>query len=99
MLWFCLILSFSSYPETSETLNSPVISPFFSFSPRLPYTFVTKEVAEATCDCLLEQAEKAELINQPQALAERLILEEFGRCLRRIISFASKAKTDCSINC
>ncbi|XP_066507509.1 protein lin-54 homolog [Hoplias malabaricus] len=61
---------------------------------KLPYTFVTKEVAEATCDCLLEQAEKAELTNQPQALAERLILEEFGRCLRRIISFASKAKTD-----
>uniref|UniRef100_A0A673MMX2 CRC domain-containing protein n=1 Tax=Sinocyclocheilus rhinocerous TaxID=307959 RepID=A0A673MMX2_9TELE len=66
---------------------------------KLPYTFVTKEVAEATCDCLLEQAEQAELTNQPQAVAERLILEEFGRCLRRIISFAGKAKTDCPINC
>ncbi|XP_077099286.1 protein lin-54 homolog isoform X1 [Siphateles boraxobius] len=66
---------------------------------KLPYTFVTKEVAEATCDCLLEQAEQAELANQPQAVAERLILEEFGRCLRRIISFAGKAKTDCPINC
>lgn len=69
------------------------------FLSRLPYTFVTKEVAEATCDCLLEQAEQAELANQPQAMAERLILEEFGRCLRRIISFAGKAKTDCPINC
>ncbi|KAG1971107.1 protein lin-54 homolog isoform X2 [Pimephales promelas] len=66
---------------------------------KLPYTFVTKDVAEATCDCLLEQAEQAELANQPQAVAERLILEEFGRCLRRIISFAGKAKTDCPINC
>ncbi|XP_043106701.1 protein lin-54 homolog [Puntigrus tetrazona] len=66
---------------------------------KLPYTFVTKEVAEATCDCLLEQAEQAEVNNQPQAMAERLILEEFGRCLRRIISFAGKAKTDCPINC
>uniref|UniRef100_A0A671P6U9 Protein lin-54 homolog n=1 Tax=Sinocyclocheilus anshuiensis TaxID=1608454 RepID=A0A671P6U9_9TELE len=66
---------------------------------KLPYTFVTKEVAEATCDCLLEQTEQAELTNQPQAVAERLILEEFGRCLRRIISFAGKAKTDCPINC
>lgn len=56
-------------------------------------------MAEATCDCLLEQAEQAELINQPQAVAERLILEEFGRCLSRIISFAGKAKTDCPINC
>ncbi|XP_052423336.1 protein lin-54 homolog [Carassius gibelio] len=66
---------------------------------KLPYTFVTKEVAEATCDCLLEQAEQAELTDQPQAVAERLILEEFGRCLSRIISFAGKVKTDCPINC
>ncbi|XP_036450999.1 protein lin-54 homolog [Colossoma macropomum] len=78
------------------TRTTPAIT---SGGGKLPYTFVTKEVAEATCDCLLEQAGKAELTNQPQALAERLILEEFGRCLRRIISFASKAKTDCSINC
>uniref|UniRef100_A0AAY4DIA2 CRC domain-containing protein n=1 Tax=Denticeps clupeoides TaxID=299321 RepID=A0AAY4DIA2_9TELE len=66
---------------------------------RLPYTFVTKEVAEATCDCLMEQAEQAELSSQPQAVAERVILEEFGRCLMRIISSAGKAKMDCSINC
>ncbi|KAG9263425.1 hypothetical protein AMEX_G23462 [Astyanax mexicanus] len=78
------------------TRTTPAIT---SGGGKLPYTFVTKEVAEATCDCLLEQAEKAELTNQSQVLAERLILEEFGRCLRRIISFASKAKTDCSINC
>uniref|UniRef100_A0A673Y7Z7 Lin-54 DREAM MuvB core complex component n=1 Tax=Salmo trutta TaxID=8032 RepID=A0A673Y7Z7_SALTR len=65
---------------------------------RMPFTFVTKEVAEATCECLLEQAEQAELIQQPQATAERMILEEFGRCLMRIIS--SAGKTDCpSINC
>lgn len=76
--------------------NHCFLSGFF----RLPYTFVTKEVAEATCECLLEQAEQAELNQQPQAQAERLILEEFGRCLMRIISSAGKAKTDCtSINC
>ncbi|XP_030624881.1 protein lin-54 homolog [Chanos chanos] len=72
---------------------------FTSGGGKLPYTFVTKEVAEVTCDCLLEQAEQAELTNQPYATAERLILEEFGRCLMRIISSAGKAKTDCSINC
>ncbi|MCI4388619.1 hypothetical protein PGIGA_G00088010 [Pangasianodon gigas] len=74
-------------------------TPAISSGGKLPYTFVTKEVAEATCDCLLEQARKAERYNQPQAVAERLILEEFGHCLRRIISSAAKAKTDCSINC
>lgn len=67
---------------------------------RLPYTFVTKEVLEATCECLLEQAKRAEQTHQPQAEAERLILEEFGHCLMRIISSAGKAKADCAtINC
>ncbi|XP_058473833.1 protein lin-54 homolog [Solea solea] len=79
------------------TRTTPVIS---SGSGRLPYTFVTKEVLEATCECLLEQAKKAEQTHQPQAEAERLILEEFGHCLMRIISSAGKAKADCaSINC
>ncbi|XP_031157165.1 protein lin-54 homolog isoform X2 [Sander lucioperca] len=74
--------------------TTPVIS---SGGGRMPYTFVTKEVLEATCECLLEQAKKAE---QPQVEAERMILEEFGHCLMRIISSAGKAKADCaSINC
>uniref|UniRef100_A0A8C7QYW9 Lin-54 DREAM MuvB core complex component n=1 Tax=Oncorhynchus mykiss TaxID=8022 RepID=A0A8C7QYW9_ONCMY len=77
------------------TRTTPAIT---SGGGRMPFTFVTKEVAEATCECLLEQAEQAELIQQPQATAERMILEEFGRCLMRIIS--SAGKTDCpSINC
>ncbi|KAJ8261190.1 hypothetical protein COCON_G00169130 [Conger conger] len=78
------------------TRTTPAIT---SGGGKLPYTFVTKEVAEATCDCLLEQGKQAEVANQPQAAAERMILEEFGRCLMRIINSASKAKTDCSINC
>ncbi|KAK6315561.1 hypothetical protein J4Q44_G00130850 [Coregonus suidteri] len=77
------------------TRTTPAIT---SGGGRMPFTFVTKKVAEATCECLLEQAEQAELIQQPQATAERMILEEFGRCLMRIIS--SAGKTDCpSINC
>ncbi|MGH0183835.1 UNVERIFIED_CONTAM: hypothetical protein FKN15_018834 [Acipenser sinensis] len=67
---------------------------------KLPYTFVTKEVAEATCECLLEQAEQSEKVNRSQAAAERMIIEEFGQCLMRIINSAAKAKTDpCSMNC
>ncbi|XP_034094903.1 protein lin-54 homolog [Gymnodraco acuticeps] len=77
--------------------TTPVMS---SGSGRLPFTFVTKEVLEATCECLLEQAKKAEQTHQPQVEAERMILEEFGHCLMRIISSAGKAKADCaSINC
>uniref|UniRef100_A0A8C6T6S7 Lin-54 DREAM MuvB core complex component n=1 Tax=Neogobius melanostomus TaxID=47308 RepID=A0A8C6T6S7_9GOBI len=67
---------------------------------RLPYTFVTKEVLEATCECLLERAKCSEQTLQPQAEAERMILEEFGHCLMSIINSAGKAKVDCaSINC
>lgn len=77
--------------------TAPVIS---SGGGRLPYTFVTKEVLEATCECLLEQAKRAEQTHQPQVEAERMILEEFGHCLMRIINSAGKAKADCaSINC
>ncbi|KAM4527705.1 protein lin-54 homolog isoform 1-T2 [Odontesthes bonariensis] len=77
--------------------TTPIIS---SGGGRMPYTFVTKEVLEATCECLLEQAKKAEQTHQPQAEAERLILEEFGHCLMSIISSAGKAKAECaSINC
>ncbi|XP_076020380.1 protein lin-54 homolog [Genypterus blacodes] len=76
--------------------TAPVVS---SGGGRLPYTFVTQEVLEATCECLLEQAKQSEFTHQPQAQAERMILEEFGHCLMRIISSAGKAKPDCaSIN-
>ncbi|XP_062870300.1 protein lin-54 homolog [Trichomycterus rosablanca] len=78
------------------TRTTPAIS---SGGGKLPYTFVTKEVAEVTCECLLEQAERSERYSTPAVLAEKMILEEFGRCLRRIISSAAKAKTDCSVNC
>ncbi|XP_057675669.1 protein lin-54 homolog [Corythoichthys intestinalis] len=71
--------------------TTPVIS---SGGGRLPYTFVTKEVLEATCECLLEQAKWAEQTRQPQVEAERLILEEFGHCLMSIINSAGKAKAD-----
>ncbi|XP_057583288.1 protein lin-54 homolog isoform X3 [Hippopotamus amphibius kiboko] len=67
---------------------------------KLPFTFVTKEVAEATCNCLLAQAEQADKKGKSKAAAERMILEEFGRCLMSVISSAGKAKSDpCAMNC
>lgn len=67
---------------------------------KLPFTFVTKEVAEATCNCLLAQAEQADKKGSSKAAAERMILEEFGRCLMSVISSAGKAKSDpCAMHC
>ncbi|XP_010131219.1 PREDICTED: protein lin-54 homolog isoform X2 [Buceros rhinoceros silvestris] len=79
------------------TRPTPVLS---SSGGKLPFTFVTKEVADATCECLLAQAEQAEKMGKSKAAAERMILEEFGRCLMRVINSAGKSKSDpCAMNC
>lgn len=59
---------------------------------RLPYTFITSEVAEATCACLLAQAEESERMKMPPVVQERMVIEEFGRCLLQIIESANKTK-------
>lgn len=59
---------------------------------RQPFSFVTTDVVEATCQCLLAQAEECEKKGSSDTEMEHLILEEFGRCLVQIIDFAGKCK-------
>jgi len=59
---------------------------------RQPFSFVTTDVVEATCQCLLAQAEECEKKGSSDSEMEQLILEEFGRCLVQIIDFAGKCK-------
>jgi hypothetical protein len=59
---------------------------------RLPFTLITADVAEATAACLLAQAEEAERQKMPPVVQERLVIEEFGRCLMQIIDSANKTK-------
>ncbi|XP_022255431.1 protein lin-54 homolog isoform X2 [Limulus polyphemus] len=61
---------------------------------RLPCAFVTQEVVEATTQCLLAQGEDADRSEQAFLLVERSVLEEFGKCLRKIIECANKP-TEC----
>ncbi|XP_010079148.1 PREDICTED: protein lin-54 homolog isoform X2 [Pterocles gutturalis] len=85
--------------QISDLLTRPTPA-LSSGGGKLPFTFVTKEVADATCECLLAQAEQAEKMGKSQAAAERVILEEFGRCLMRVINSAGKSKSDpCAMNC
>ncbi|NXH18302.1 LIN54 protein, partial [Bucco capensis] len=85
--------------QISDLLTRPAPT-LSSGGGKLPFTFVTKEVAEATCECLLAQAEQAEKMGKSKAAAEHMILEEFGRCLRRVINSAGKSKSDsCAMNC
>ena len=59
---------------------------------RLPFSFITNEVAEATCQCMLAQAEEVERNGGTAQLAERMILEEFGRCLLQVIHSAGRTR-------
>ncbi|KAK7507737.1 hypothetical protein BaRGS_00000702 [Batillaria attramentaria] len=59
---------------------------------RLPFTLITADVAEATSACLLAQAEEAERLKMPPVVQERMVIEEFGRCLLQIIDSANKTK-------
>ncbi|KAM6261186.1 protein lin-54 homolog isoform 2-T2 [Porphyrio hochstetteri] len=85
--------------QISDLLTRPTPA-LSSGGGKLPFTFVTKEVADATCECLLAQAEQAEKTGKSKVVAERMILEEFGRCLMRVINSAGKSKGDpCAMNC
>ncbi|NXD87425.1 LIN54 protein, partial [Halcyon senegalensis] len=85
--------------QISDLLTRPTPA-LSSGGGKLPFTFVTKEVADATCECLLAQAEQAEKLGKSKAAAERMVLEEFGRCLMRVINSAGKSKSDpCAMNC
>jgi len=56
----------------------------FSFYFRQPFSFVTTEVVEATCQCLLAQAEEAERKGATEQESEGMVIEEFGRCLKQV---------------
>lgn len=56
---------------------------------KLPFSFVTLDVVEATCRCLLVQASAAEKKNTSRTDIQKLVLEEFGNCLLKIIHAAN----------
>jgi len=101
------LLSQQSSHLDSRTANNPSIHPkiedrsgdiqkgfasLASSGSKPPFSFITQEVVEATCQCLLAQAEEAERLCKSSVETEGLVLEEFGRCLLQIIEYASKAK-------
>ncbi|KAF1472044.1 Tesmin, partial [Megadyptes antipodes antipodes] len=70
--------------------NSPVLTSTFKMLPKLkkdrqPAVCITWEEVKAICACLLVQAEEAEKRGYSICLAERMIMEEFGRCLSQIL--------------
>lgn len=58
---------------------------------RQPYNFMTPDVIEATVQCMIAQADECQKRGCNIRTAERMILEEFGRCLVEIIDFSTKS--------
>ncbi|XP_062403761.1 spexin prohormone 2 isoform X2 [Sardina pilchardus] len=58
---------------------------------RCPLACITPDVVEATCGCLLAQAEEAEREGCTLSQAEQMILEEFGQCLTQIVQSIFKS--------
>ncbi|KAL7862773.1 hypothetical protein SRHO_G00117570 [Serrasalmus rhombeus] len=65
--------------------QSPDATDIYSTGSKCPLSCITSDVVEATCGCLLAQAEEAEREGHTRPHAERLILEEFGQCLTQIV--------------
>ncbi|XP_076878432.1 spexin prohormone 2 isoform X2 [Brachyhypopomus gauderio] len=56
-----------------------------TYSTKSPLSCITPDVVDATCGCLLMQAEEAEKDGCALSRAEGLVLEEFGQCLTQIV--------------
>ncbi|XP_017329031.2 spexin prohormone 2 isoform X2 [Ictalurus punctatus] len=70
----------SSHPDYSNTHHRTKSS----------VSCITDAVVEATCSCLLAQAEQAEKEGLSEVQAERATLEEFGYCLAQIVHYMFK---------
>lgn len=55
-----------------------------------PFNFMTPDVIEATVQCMIAQAEECQKREMDIQTSEKMILEEFGRCLVEIIDFSTK---------
>jgi len=56
------------------------------------YSFLTLDVIEAMCSCLIAEAEDGELSRRSDVEQEQRILTEFGRCLTQVIDSASRTR-------
>lgn len=57
---------------------------------RSPHTYLKKDVIGAVMDCLIAQCREAESAKCKEGTTEKVILEEFGRCLNDIIKASSQ---------
>lgn len=82
---------FSNYEYHSERTffsNVNFLINLFLLRNRHAFSFIKDQVVEATCQCLLAQADEVNRRNINVEDGQKYILEEFGRCLIQIIECA-----------
>ncbi|XP_012695511.2 spexin prohormone 2 isoform X1 [Clupea harengus] len=94
----CKCIGCRNYEESPKRKSmgwaSPCMSSFeegMDQKTRCPLACITLDVVEATCGCLLAQAEEAEKEGCTLSQAEQMILEEFGQCLTQIVQSIFKS--------
>ena len=73
------------------TVQSALNCPHYDW---VPFSFITPDVIEAMCACLLATAEECVTLQQSSIVAEKQILKEFGRCLAQLRDVASSTDLD-----
>jgi len=56
------------------------------------YTFLTLDVIEAMCSCLVAEAEDGEQCRRSDGDQELRIISEFSRCLTQVVDSASRTR-------
>lgn len=74
-------------PKVNNTV--PLPKPKSSNTSRQAVNFITDDVIEATCQCLLSVADKGTENMQDVETTTREIIQEFGRCLNEIIEHST----------
>ncbi|KAF6778292.1 hypothetical protein AHF37_01959 [Paragonimus kellicotti] len=62
----------------------------------MPNGFLSMEVTEAACGCMLAQLDEAKQRSVSPVCQERVVLEEFGKCLEQILESAAKVPYMCN---
>ena len=83
----------NSNSVSSASIIVGIASPTSHSLPRQPFSFITPDVVEASCQCMLAQAEESERRGVSEADTEAMIIEEFGRCLAQIIDMGNRTKS------
>lgn len=83
--------SFDERKTTEHRVLREATPPATTVPKRPSCNFMTSDVIEATIQCVIAQAEECQKNKVDSMTAERMILEEFGRCLVEINEFSNKS--------